>query len=165
MAIITIEILAQQIAPLAPDVPVFDPSDSRVTVDRTILNTIRFTVPAIIPMANIDISTILLGVEPFQQGQPMVLVRATATSQGGPYVGPGDQIVRLGPVPAGGGAPPNEQVVQDLSLDAGQYLGEPLELPINHTIAFDTQGTPVAGPHRLVMVVKFFEDTDAFSVA
>ncbi len=162
MAITTIEILPQQVAPLDPTDPVFDPSDPLVVVDRTILNTIKFTIPETILVGPINLSTILLGVAPDQQGQPMLLIRATATSQGGPY-GAGDEITRRGPP---GIAPPNIQVVQDLSVDGGQYLGDPLEFPIDHTIGFDTTGgIGVAGPHRLVLVAKFFEDADAFSVA
>lgn len=159
--ITTIEILAQQVTPLTPNVPVLDPSDPTIVTDRSVLNTIRLIVPAAIEAGNIDINTILLGVAPVQQGQPMLLIRATATSSGGPYVGPGDEITRIGPP---GTAGPNSQVVQDLSVDGGQYLGSPLELPVSHTVGFDTSGTPVAGPHRLVLVVKFFEDVDAFSV-
>jgi len=164
MAITTIEIIAQQLTPLAPDVPPLNPADPRIITDRTILNTIKFTVPAVIPAGNIDISTILLGVVPFQQGQPMLVIRATVTSQGGPF-GAGDEITRRGPTVPVAGAGPNIQVVQDLAMDAGQYLGDPLEFPIDHTVGFDTQGSGVGGPHRIVMVVKFFEDLDAFSVA
>jgi hypothetical protein len=164
MAITTIEILAQQLTPLAPDVPVLNIDDPLITIDRSVLNTIRLIVPASIPAGNVDISPILLGSAPVQQGQPMLVIRATVTSQGGAF-GAGDEITRIGPTDPVAGAGPNIQVVQDLSVDAGQYLGEPLEFPINHTVGFDTQGSGVAGPHRIVMVVKFFEDTDAFSVA
>lgn len=161
MAITTIEILAQQITPLDPTTPVLDPTAAGIIVDRTVLNTIRLTIPPTIPAGNIDLSTILLGVAPFQQGQPMLLIRATVTSQGGAFVA-GNEITRRGPA---GAAASNSVQVQDLTVDAGQYLGDPLEFPINHTIGFDTQAGPVNGPHRIVLVAKFFEDTDTFAVA
>ncbi len=163
MAITTIEILAQQVTALAPDVPVLNPADPRITVDRSVLQTIRLIVPAVIECGNIDISTILLGVRPEQQGQPMLLIRGTVTSQGGAYAA-GDAFLRQGPVPQGGGSPPNQQTLVDLSTTEGQYLGDPVELPINHTVGIDTQNGAGTGPHRIVLVAKFFEDDDAFSV-
>lgn len=162
MAITTIEILAQQTTPLNPGAPVLNPDDPGIVIDRTVLNTIRLTVPPTIDAGNVNIATILLGTQPVQQGQPMLLIRATLTSQGGAYVF-GNAIFRVGPPNTTGGS--NVQLVQDLSATAGQYTGTPLEFPIDHTVRFSTLVGPVNGPHRIILVAKFFEDSDVFSAA
>lgn len=130
-----------------------------LVVNKLSNQTMQVNVPASVSLGLIDLCQLWYGTPPVQQGAPMLLVRGTATSSGGAY-GLGARFARRSP-PDPTNAFTNEVIFQLLSANGGQYTGIPRLFPVGHQFVVGSGG--VAGPHRIVMVLKTFTDPDALS--
>lgn len=132
-----------------------------VIQNRVNNTTLQVTVPSTVALGLIDLNQLWYGTAPVQQGAAMLLVRGTATSSGGAY-GLGARFARRSP-PDPTSATTNEVIFQLLSANGGQYTGIPRLFPVGHLLVVSSG--VVAGPHRIVMVLKTFADPDALSAA
>lgn len=132
-----------------------------VTQNRVDNTTLQVNVPGNINLGLIDLNQLWYGTAPVQQGAAMLMVRGTATSSGGAY-GLGARFARRSPLDPTS-AVTNEVIFQLLSANGGQYTGIPRLFPVGHQLVVSSGA--VAGPHRIVLVLKTFADPDALSAA
>lgn len=130
-----------------------------VVFNRQTNGVVKITVPAALSLGAIDFVPLFFGPALVQQGAAIMLVRATATSSGGAYVGV-PAFTRRSPTQGG---QTNVETLADLTANAGQYTGKPRLFPAGHLFGIDTNG--IGGPHRLVLVLKQFENQDVYSAA
>ena len=158
MSILTVEIQKEGAAALDGTTLLDLSDDTNVAQNRVSNQTLLITVSGAVSLGAVDLAQFLLpdGVQTTeaQQGGPALLLRATSTSSGGAYAA--GAYTRRGPTLGG---VTNVVQLQTLALNGGQYLSAPRLFPIDHLLGIDSGG--VAGPHRLVLVLKTFEDIDS----
>jgi hypothetical protein len=131
-----------------------------VTVDRETNRTLIVTLDAVtVPLfGRIDPGQVIESQLPRLAGKPLLLIGFSATAAGQPFpLGPeSDVLQRVTPIQ---GVQEGIQTIADLGEVAvqGMVFGDPQIFPLAHIIAITTT---VAGPTRLIFVLKELTDED-----
>ena len=134
-----------------------DLSAAGVSIDTTTDRTIAVDVPAGLDFGRLNPGEVVERQVAELAGRPLALVSATVVSSGGAYAGAGNTISRV--TPSEGATEAVQQITDlaDVTTLGNEVYGVTEIFPANHLLQFDTA---VAGPHRIVLVFKPFEDAD-----